>query len=275
MTESAEGGSPASRFFSPDALGQGLLKAMLEELKRMPNMWAKMNESQQEVSLRRLEVEVRNWTLETMRVLFSAKVPACSASLGNVNVKDDIIEGKIAVSRSDLARHELADRVGQSVIVVMVNADSYLQRMNEVKGDANQRQLFDDDGSIRGTDSGPKPQGGPGGTGLAEQLDKLFNLPDDDSHSPKAEDFKLQLAQDIKAKGVDIPTFFLDQTPMDSLVEIRAWLDGLIDRPAWFHVERDFKPLMEEGEMAGSEAAADTNLGEEPPAEKQSPEETP
>lgn len=227
--------------FSPDRLGQGLLNAMIGEMKSAPNMWAKMNESQQEVVIRRLEVSVRNWTLETMRILFSAKVPAVSATLEEVKVKDDI-DGKITIARTAEDRHELADRVGQQVVVVMVNADAYFDRMNEVKADSQQRNLFGDNGEIPGTGRNEPdgPQGGGGGgkafdaTAQAEALSKIFNLPAEDSHSPKAEDFKAQLKQDLIAKGIAEGDVVLDLLPDDSLVELRAWLDNYIPCPEWF-----------------------------------------
>lgn len=238
MTEPTAGKPPAPTYFSPDKLGQGLLNAMVGEMKSAPNMWAKMSESQQEVVIRRLEVAVRIWTLETMRILFSAKVPAVAATLEGVTFKD-AIKASLEVARDAPDRHEFADRVNQQVVVVMVNADAYFDRMNEVRADSAQRKLFDDNGEIPGsTSQPPEPEGGGGGssggetfdaTAQAEALAKIFNLPPEDSHSPKAEDFIAQLSQDLIGRGAVIPeNFLLISIETDGLIEIRAFLDGLI-----------------------------------------------
>ena len=66
---------------------------------------------------------------------------SCAAELAQVSFGDGI-RATLKISKTASSRHELADATGQTVVVVMARAEEFTQRMEEIKAQATQKDLF-------------------------------------------------------------------------------------------------------------------------------------
>lgn len=125
-----------------ETLGRDMLDALVQELDRMPEAWPRMAQHQQEQTIRRLEVTVRNLIRDALAILLQGEYPACRAVVESVQFKDGI-KAVIKVARTEHSRYELAEHVGTPVVVVLHNPERYYERMETVKSQKGQGSLFD------------------------------------------------------------------------------------------------------------------------------------
>lgn len=123
-----------------ETLGHDMLQAMLDELKAAPDCWQKMSQRQQDEVIHRLDTRVASIITTALRLIIRGENPAASAVVESVTFKDGV---KVALKLSKLAdaRHELADAEGRAVVVVIADPQDYFGRMNEIKGEADQKSL--------------------------------------------------------------------------------------------------------------------------------------
>jgi hypothetical protein len=129
-----------------NTLGRQLLEALIDEFKVTPNAWDKMTQAQQDQTIDRLRVKTRSLIGEALRVILQGQYPGCVATLERCNFSGGI-KAMLTIDKHAHSRHELADAVGQQVIVVIGSLDSYTQQMDDLKAAAQQADLFADTGS--------------------------------------------------------------------------------------------------------------------------------
>lgn len=125
-----------------DSLGLHVLREIVDQFMQLPG-FAGLTQAQQQVHIERLDGTVRKLIAEALGVIFSAEYPACPATLDKMRVGKSITL-LVDVDRTAESRHELMDRAGQKIVVVMADPDRYYQRMMEVKARSDQRDLFHD-----------------------------------------------------------------------------------------------------------------------------------
>lgn len=125
-----------------DSLGLHVLQEIVEQFMQLPG-YSSLTGAQQQVHIDRLDKTVRRLIAEALGVIFSAEYPAVTATLGRMSIGKGIV-GSFDVDRTAESRHELMDRAGQKVVIVMADPDRYYQRMTEVKASSDQGDLFHD-----------------------------------------------------------------------------------------------------------------------------------
>jgi hypothetical protein len=141
MTEAAE---LDTRILGTDRLGETLLKALIAELRTLKDPWDDLTQQQQDERIERLRQNVKHLIRSAATVLFAADYPACVAELQSVNFADGI-KATLKIAKTEASRHDIADRVGQNVIVVVADVGPYLEGIEDVKAAAAQRDMFSQD----------------------------------------------------------------------------------------------------------------------------------
>lgn len=123
-----------------------LLAALVQELKVLPDIWAKLPEAEQNEIIDRLRKRVGDNVRQAVRLIASEKRVTVAADLKKV-VFGDHIEAVFTIAARDPARLELADSRGQACLVVVTDAAAHMGGLDDVKGDADQRDLPLSDGA--------------------------------------------------------------------------------------------------------------------------------
>lgn len=125
-----------------ETLGRDLLKGLLDEVRTLPDAWAKLNEVQQTQCIDRLKNVIRDSTGEVIRILLRGDTAAVVADLNKIVIANGI-QAIMTIDKSSSQRHMLMDAVGRRLVVVIDDSDRWLSRMDEIKAKANQYELFD------------------------------------------------------------------------------------------------------------------------------------
>lgn len=126
---------------SAATMGHDLCAALLAELRTMPEHWPKLNEQMQQKIIERLKTKVSEAVLKAQHMLTTSEFQAVPATLEYVNRKDGIRAG-LTVASDALCRHALFDASGGKVLVVIVDPERWLHRMDQLKATGNQADLF-------------------------------------------------------------------------------------------------------------------------------------
>jgi DNA translocase FtsK/SpoIIIE-like protein len=157
MTEAAatpEPGAAETReaaSLTAETLGKDLLEALLDIIQKQPTTWDAMTVGQQSGVIDQLRRRVLALLTDTLAILFKGDYPACVATVAGTAFKDGI-KVTLDIAKTAHHRHELADKYGQSVVIVLADPDAYFARMEEVRGKQRQPDMFaDGDGVTRET----------------------------------------------------------------------------------------------------------------------------
>lgn len=137
-----EPAAPGPLAATADDVGFSILKAVAEELRASKKPFADLTENQQEQLLRRLEVAIKNAVRRGFAVMIGADFPNAVATLDKVAFTPKGVQGTLSLAAASEHRHALSDHAGHPVIVVLASADRYLERMGELRGEADQAELF-------------------------------------------------------------------------------------------------------------------------------------
>lgn len=162
-----------------DSLGLYMLREIVDQFEQLPG-FANLTQAQKQVHLQRLDQQVRKLIAEALGIIFSAEYPAVIATLGRISVGKGIA-GNFDVDRTAESRHELMDRSGQKVVIVMADPDRYYSRMTEVKAGSDQGDLFHDPKQPlghMGVEEPPTPDVGPEADAPPAQDDEGTGLDD-------------------------------------------------------------------------------------------------
>lgn len=141
-----------------ETLGHDMLEGILQSVREFPG-WDSLAKHQQDVHIDRLDKRIRMLVGQALDIVFRGDYPACVAELDAVAFGKSI-RAKITIAKTSASRHELADAAGQTVIIVMANSEQYFERMKEIRGAADQKDLFHDSSQPlghMGTDAPPEP----------------------------------------------------------------------------------------------------------------------
>lgn len=141
MSEQIEVAEIAEETFLGD-----LVSFVLEEMKYMPKQWALMSESEQGAVIERLDLRAKTIVKRAINILASQNRANVVAKIESITFKAGI-KALLQVSPHAHFRHELADAEGQSVMIVIPNADEILengQGMPEAEKDQPELGLDED-----------------------------------------------------------------------------------------------------------------------------------
>lgn len=126
-------------------LGRDILAALVTQVKSQPDHWHRMNEVTQKQQIDRMREQTRQIVHHAVRVLCAgAQYKAIACKLTDLTFKEGI-KGSYTLAGGADGRHELADAMGKSALIVLADADAYAARMDEVKETADQMELFGGD----------------------------------------------------------------------------------------------------------------------------------
>lgn len=94
--------------------------------------------------MHRLRQRTRHVVTEGLMILFRGQYPACEATLDAIQIKKGL-QVKLSIGKGSRNWHEVVDAIGQQVLIVVADPESYLARMDEVKARADQGDLFTGD----------------------------------------------------------------------------------------------------------------------------------
>lgn len=127
-----------------DSMGHDFVAALLQELRSMPDHWARLSEEKQQRIIEGLKEKVRTGIDKAMQILTRTEFAAVQAELKAISWQQGIT-ATLTVPRDALHRHQLCDAQGQKVMVVMASPHRWFGRMDELKAKGDQAELFDFD----------------------------------------------------------------------------------------------------------------------------------
>ncbi len=116
-----------------------LLKALIDEIKILPDPWQKMSELKQQHIIDRLTRRVEAAIKQAVHIVASDARPSLEVTLEGVTLKDKIKATMIVPA--DPLLHSLCDHRGQQVLIVLPNAEKYGGGKDKVKAEKDQPEL--------------------------------------------------------------------------------------------------------------------------------------
>jgi hypothetical protein len=135
-------GDPGPLQATADDVGLAILTTIRDELKAQKKPYIDMAEHEQDLLLRRLEVGIRNAVRRGFGVMVAADFPNAIATLDKVAFTPKGVQGTVSLAPASEHRHALSDHAGRPVLVVLATAEAYLARMEELRGEKQQQDLF-------------------------------------------------------------------------------------------------------------------------------------
>lgn len=123
-------------------LGHDLLQAMVDELKALQDPWAKTPAEKQDQAIDRLSWRIQSLIGRAVAIIAAGDLPVIAGHVESVTFKDGV-KAIITTTKGE-SSHALADAEGGSCIIVITDAEQYLGRMEEIRGEADQRALIDE-----------------------------------------------------------------------------------------------------------------------------------
>lgn len=123
-------------------VGRDVLACFLDELKWAQDPWNKMPADRQDQVLRRAETRIKAAIRQGFAKIVAGDFVNVRASLDKVAFTVKGVQGTLSLAPGRNQAMELASHAGNAVIVVLSGADEFLERMGEVKGEADQPELF-------------------------------------------------------------------------------------------------------------------------------------
>lgn len=123
------------------AVGANLLQAIVAELERV-EAWSALDQYSQDGSISRIRDALTREIQRALAVVFAGEYPACVATLTGVTFGAGIA-AKVKIDKAAHHRHELADATGRPVLIVLADAEEYLEDMASIRAKAKQGELFD------------------------------------------------------------------------------------------------------------------------------------
>jgi hypothetical protein len=195
-----------------DDVGFAILAAIRDELEGQKKPYIDMAENEQNLLLRRLEVAVRNAVRRGFAVMVAADFPNAIATLDKVAFTPKGVQGTLSLAASSEHRHALSDHTGRNVLVVLASADDYLGRMDELRGEEQQQDLFPEAGDAPTPSPGAadmefglnSERHGPGPTATGDGADVVAAPADDPHPGEHTREAVLALLEIADVEGVDL-----------------------------------------------------------------------
>ena len=123
-----------------DSIGRDLLGALVQEIKLLPDPWAKVPKAKQDDVIDRLRKQVESAVRMAVHLLASENRATITAIVDQVTIKDGI-KANLTLSKADPRRHDLCDAQGKTVLIVVADAGDHTGGMDEIKGESDQRAM--------------------------------------------------------------------------------------------------------------------------------------
>jgi hypothetical protein len=121
-----------------DNMGGELLRALVDEVRTVPQQWGKLSEGQQAGVIERLRQVVRSETEKAVFLISKGEHEAARVKIESLTVKDG---AKCVLQLGNDSKHEVLDYVGQHAVLLMCDPEQYFAAGDDVKPDADQPQL--------------------------------------------------------------------------------------------------------------------------------------
>ncbi|WP_280049348.1 DNA translocase FtsK [Pseudomonas nitroreducens] len=128
-----------------ETLGRDILQVLLQEIRVLPGVWQQLPEQKQAAVIDRLRSTVDRTVKHAVKLISAGERPAIGGILESVAIKEGI-KATFKVSQFDPLRHDLIDRAGKVCMLVVADAEEYLQGMDTVVPDPDQSALALDEG---------------------------------------------------------------------------------------------------------------------------------
>lgn len=133
-----------------------LLKALVQEIRLLPEPWVKMPKAKQDDVIERLRMRVEDMVRMAVHLIASEGRAVADATLEQVTFKNGI-KAVFNLSKSCPARHDLADSEGKLCLIVVADAGQHMGGLDDVKGESDQRAMdlgheYDPKGDGKGMD---------------------------------------------------------------------------------------------------------------------------
>src|SRR5690606_3091212 len=142
-------------------LGAALLEMIVGELDKLSGTWKQLSKLQQDRTIESLRGRVRAEIMKADAALRSGEYEARPVDVKKMTVADGI---KVELALTVEAGRAVLDRVGRRAMLVICDPEQYLDRIEEIEGEEDQRSLGLEDPT--GEDGkGEAPQDGDGDDG--------------------------------------------------------------------------------------------------------------
>lgn len=123
-----------------ETIGKDILSALVQEIKLLPDVWAKTSQAKQNDVIDRLRKRVETNVKMAVHLIASEGRTVVAGDLDQITIKDGV---KAVVKFSSAAPnlHELYEASGKAVLVVVANPAQHTGGMDEVTGESDQRAM--------------------------------------------------------------------------------------------------------------------------------------
>ncbi len=123
-----------------DTLRGDIRDVMLDRIKNMRKPWAQMSNYEQSETIAGFDRVAKKLVRDAVRLVAAENQVEVTATLEQVAIKDGI-KATLTLSRHAQGRHELADAVGQEILIVVLDSDRHDSERREAKADPDQNPL--------------------------------------------------------------------------------------------------------------------------------------
>lgn len=139
-----------------ETLGRDLLQALVQEIKLLPDVWAKIAKAKQDDVIDRLRNRVETNVKMAVHLISAEGRTVVAGDLDQITIKDGV-KAVVKFGSSAPNLHELYEASGKAVLVVVANPAQHTGGMDEVKGESDQRAMdlgheYDPNGDGNGVD---------------------------------------------------------------------------------------------------------------------------
>lgn len=128
------------REMTADTIGVDILQALVQEIKLLPDVWAKMPKRKQDDVINRLRARVEHNIRMAVHLIASDNRTTIVGDLESVTSKDGI-KAQFKISSASAGRHHLFDSVGRACLIVIADSDEAVSGMENVQGESDQRAM--------------------------------------------------------------------------------------------------------------------------------------
>lgn len=127
-----------------ETLGGDLASWLVDRLRQQPKTYGEMSEQEQRETIESATMAVNSMLRRAVALIAADERKVIVADVEKVEFKDGI-KAVISCSKSSEYRHDLADAQGQTVLIVVADADKYLGG-DRPEAEPDQGALFDKTG---------------------------------------------------------------------------------------------------------------------------------
>ena len=168
-----------------ETVGRDLLQALVQEIKLLPDVWAKIPKAKQDDVIDRLRARVESNVKMAVHMLAAEGRVTIAGDLDQITIKDGV-KAVVKFGTGAANLHELYEVAGKSVLVVVANAADHTGGMNDVTGEDDQRAM-DLGHEYHDNDGG----GMDGGDGEGEVIEgEVLGLPAPGNTTPTEEELQ-------------------------------------------------------------------------------------